>query len=65
MGQVGEIFALAGLHIDKGSFSEYGSALKSAENQVGDFSTGTQAALASAFALPAAALTGIASYGAT
>jgi hypothetical protein len=65
MGLIGEIWADAKLHVDKASFSEYGSMLKQAEGQVSGFSDGTKAALATAFMVPAAAVTGIAAYGAS
>lgn len=63
MGQIGEIFALAGLQVDTASFAQYGAALEGAESGVSDFASNTQALLAGAFALPAVALAGIASYG--
>ena len=63
MGMIGEIFALAGLHVDTASFAQYGSALQAAEGNVSNFASGTQALLAGAFALPAVALAGIAGYG--
>ena len=63
MGLIGEIFALAGLHIDKASFAEYGSMLKSAEGQISDMSSGMQVAMAAGFAVPATALAGVAAYG--
>jgi len=63
MGLIGEIFALAGLQVDTASFAQYGTALEGAESGISDFATSTQALLAGAFALPAVALAGIASYG--
>ena len=65
MGSIGEIFADAGLHVDSASFSQYSSMLQQAEGQVGGMTTGMQTALAGAFAIPAAVITGIATYGVT
>lgn len=65
MGRVGELWADAGLHIDKASFSEYSSLLKQSEGQIGEMSSVMQTGLAAAFTAPAAAVAGIAAYGAT
>lgn len=64
MAGVGEVWADAGLHVDGSSFAQYGAMLKQAEGQVSSFSDGTKAAMASAFMIPAAAVTGAAAYGA-
>lgn len=63
MGRIGEIFADAGLHVDKASFSEYGSMLKSVENDISSVSTLASGTLATSFSLPAVALAGVAAYG--
>jgi len=63
MGMIGEVFALAGLHVDSASFAAYGSALQGAESGVSEFASGTKAIMAGAFVLPAAALAGVAGYG--
>jgi hypothetical protein len=65
MGLIGEVWADAGLHVDSSSFAQYGAALKEAEGQVSSFTDSTKAAMATAFTLPAAAVAGIAAYGAT
>jgi len=65
MGLIGEVWADAGLHLDKASFSEYASMLKQAEGQIGDMSSSMQLAMTSAFTIPAAAVAGIAAYGTT
>jgi hypothetical protein len=63
MGMIGEVFALAGLHVDTASFAQYGTALQGAEVGIGNFATSTQTLMAGAFAIPAAAVIGAASYG--
>ncbi len=63
MGLIGEIFADAGLHLDKASFTEYGSMLKQAEGQISDLSTFSQTALTGAFTGIAAGVAGVAAYG--
>ena len=65
MGLVGEVWADAGLHVDKASFAEYASMLKQAEGQIGDMSSSMQLAMTLAFTIPAAAVAGIAAYGTT
>lgn len=63
MGLIGEIFADAGLHVDTTSFAQYGSELKKAEGNIGNFAASSQALIAGAFALPAVAVAGITGYG--
>ena len=63
MGLIGEVYADAGLHVDKASFAQYAAMLKQAEGQIGDMSSSTKLAMASAFTMPAAAVAGIAAYG--
>lgn len=63
MGQVGEVWAGAGLHIDDASFARYASMLKQAEGQIGDMSSEMQLAMVSAFAVPATAVAGATAYG--
>jgi hypothetical protein len=56
MGMIGEIFALAGLHLDEGSFEAYAAQLKSSEGQISQFSEASSAIMAGAFAAPAVAI---------
>ena len=63
MGRVGELWADAGLHIDKASFSEYSSLLKQSEGQIGEMSSEMQLAITSAFAVPATVVAGATAYG--
>jgi len=63
MGAVGELFALAGLKIDKGSFAAYAAELNSAESKISSFSSASQTAMAGAFLVPAGVVTGIAAIG--
>lgn len=63
MGLVGEIFANAGLHIDNASFSKYENELKSAEDQISEFSNTTQTIMAGAFTVPAVAIGSVIKYG--
>ena len=65
MGLIGEVYADAGLHVDKASFAQYSSMLKQAEGQIGDMSSVMQAGMVTAFSVPAAAVAGIAAYGTT
>lgn len=63
MGQIGEIFAKAGLQIDNASFAQYGAELKTAESGISKFGDSTQTILAGAFTLPAATMAGLIGYG--
>lgn len=65
MGSQGSIWADAGLKINNGDFANYAAKLKTAEGQIGEFSSVSQGVLAGAFTLPAAAVTGAAAYGAS
>ena len=56
MGQIGEIFALAGLHVDKASIAEYTTALETVGKQADELSTGMKAMMAGALAAPAVAI---------
>lgn len=65
MVSTGSIWADAGLKINNGDFSEYAAKLKTAEGQIGEFSSVSQGLIATAFTLPAVAVGGIAAYGST
>jgi len=63
MGLIGEVWADAGLHVDKVSFAEYASMLKQAENQVKVMSDVSKGLLATVFTGASVALTGVLAYG--
>lgn len=65
MGLIGEVWADAGLHVNGASFSEYSSMLKQAEGQLNGFSDGAKTVVATALTGTAAAITGVAAYGAS
>lgn len=63
MGSIGEIWADAGIHLDRASFNEYGSMLKQAEGQVSKLSSFSQTALTAGFTGVSAAIGGVLAYG--
>ncbi len=63
MGLIGEVFADAGLHINKASFTEYASRLKDAEDQVSVLDDTSKAAMATGFTAASVAITGVLAYG--